>query len=187
MTDVMMEVDEGISVDFLGAGNCLGLEGLRGEQKWRYTETVLARTEVLEIPVALLCADAQLCETLHGTFSAFSSVDDDARLEALCNKPVVAAISHEISTGIVDGTNLLVMDMDLCIRCGNCSMACHKVHGQSRLLRRGIHIERPKKIGKEATQHVLAPSVCMHCKDPECLTGCPTGAIFPDPKGKVHI
>src|SRR6266705_1277088 len=187
MTDMMMEVDERISVDFLGAGNCLGLEGLRGEQKWRYTATVLARTEVLEIPVSRLCADPKLCETLHGTFSAFSSVDDDARLEALCNKPVVAAISDEISTGIVDGTNLLVMDMDLCIRCGNCSLACHKVHGQSRLLRRGIHIERPVRTESKATQHVLSPSVCMHCKDPECLTGCPTGAIFRDPKGHVDI
>ena len=27
----------------------------------------------------------------------------------------------------------------------------------------------------------------MHCKDPECLTGCPTGAIFRDPKGFVDI
>ena len=27
----------------------------------------------------------------------------------------------------------------------------------------------------------------MHCKDPECLTGCPTGAIFRDPMGHVDI
>ena len=27
----------------------------------------------------------------------------------------------------------------------------------------------------------------MHCKDPECLTGCPTGAIFRDPRGHVDI
>jgi len=27
----------------------------------------------------------------------------------------------------------------------------------------------------------------MHCKDPECLTGCPTGAIFRAPKGQVDI
>src|SRR5438874_285364 len=89
--------------------------------------------------------------------------------------------------GIVDGVNLLVMDMDLCVRCGNCSLACHKVHGQSRLLRRGINIERPIGIGTKKTQHVLSPQVCMHCKDPECLTGCPTGAIFRGPGGDVDI
>jgi Fe-S-cluster-containing dehydrogenase component len=54
-------------------------------------------------------------------------------------------------------------------------------------LRRGIHIERPVQLNSVARQHVLAPSVCMHCKDPECLTGCPTGAIFRDPKGHVDI
>jgi Fe-S-cluster-containing dehydrogenase component len=33
----------------------------------------------------------------------------------------------------------------------------------------------------------LAPSVCLHCKDPECLTGCPTGAIFRDLTGNIEI
>ena len=99
----------------------------------------------------------------------------------------LASAEEEITTGIVDGANLLVMDMDLCVRCGNCSLACHKVHGQSRLLRRGISITRPVTIGSERTQHVLSPQVCMHCKDPECLTGCPTGSIFRDPRGYVDI
>ena len=79
------------------------------------------------------------------------------------------------------------MDMDLCIRCGNCSLACHKMHGQSRLLRRGIQIERPVAIGKKRLQHALVPQVCMHCADPECMTGCPTGAIFRDPFGHIDI
>jgi len=34
---------------------------------------------------------------------------------------------------------------------------------------------------------VLAPSVCMHCQDPECLTGCPTGAIARFPDGEIDI
>jgi Fe-S-cluster-containing dehydrogenase component/CRP-like cAMP-binding protein len=187
MADMMMEVEEDVGVDFLGAGNCLGLEGLSGEEKWHYTATVLARTELLEIPIALLRADANLCDTLYRTFSEFSSADDDVRLEALSDKRVVAAITKEIGTGIIDGTNLLVMDMDLCIRCGNCSLACHKVHGQSRLLRRGIHIERPLKPQSKSIQHVLAPAVCLHCQDPECLTGCPTGAIGRFPGGQIDI
>src|SRR5262249_40989145 len=139
----LMMVDQDVGADFLGAGNCLGLEALGGEAKWSYTTTVLARTEVLELPLPQLRADPELAETLMRTFSAFSHADDDVRLEALRDERAVAAISSEIETGIVDATNLLVMDMDLCVRCGNCSMACHKIHGQSRLLRRGIHVERP--------------------------------------------
>ena len=102
------------------------------------------------------------------------------------DKRVLSATSKEIETGVVDGINLLVMDMAKCIRCGNCSLACHKVHGHSRLTRRGIHIERPVK-PNGSIQNVLMPSVCMHCQDPECLTGCPTGAIARFPGGEIDI
>jgi len=176
-----------IPEDFLGAGNCLGLEALSGQTTWQYSAALMARSEVLEIPLPALRADRELCDRVMKAFSKFSVADDDASLQARAGKNVLAAAEKEIATGIVDGVNLLVMDMDLCIRCGNCSLACHKVHGQSRLLRRGIHIERPVTLASSATQHILSPSVCMHCKDPECLTGCPTGAIFRDPKGQVDI
>ncbi|MDX6404294.1 MAG: hypothetical protein QOH70_1749 [Blastocatellia bacterium] len=176
-----------IPEDFLGAGNCLGLEGLSGQATWQYSAALMARTEVLEIPLADLRADRELCDRVQKAFSEFSVADDDTSLQVRAETKSLAAAEKEIATGIIDAGNLLVMDMDLCVRCGNCSLACHKVHGQSRLLRRGIHIERPQQIGAQSTQHVLAPSVCMHCKDPECLTGCPTGAIFRDPKGQVDI
>src|SRR5256714_5657681 len=176
-----------IPEDFLGAGNCLGLEALSGQANWAYSAELMARSEVLEIPLTLLRGDAALCERVGKAFSGLSLADNDTALDTPPDIRELAAAEKEIATGIVDGVNLLVMDMDLCIRCGNCSLACHKVHGQSRLLRRGIHIERPVKLGSNATQHVLSPSVCMHCKDPECLTGCPTGAIFRDPKGQVDI
>lgn len=176
-----------IPADFLGAGNCLGLEALNGQAIWQYSAELMARTEVLEIPLGELRADQLLANRVAKAFADFSKADDDTNLRARVDKKALAAAEKEIATGIVDGVNLLVMDMDLCIRCGNCSLACHKVHGQSRLLRRGIHIERPVKIGSPSTQHVLVPSVCMHCKDPECLTGCPTGAIFRDLVGDVEI
>jgi len=184
-------LDSGPSVfipeDFLGAGNCLGLEALSGQATWPYSAALMSRSEILEIPLSALRADRQLADQLVRTFSRFSVADDDASLEARSEPRALAAAEKEIGTGVVDGVNLLVMDMDLCIRCGNCSLACHKVHGQSRLLRRGIHIERPVTLSSSQTQHVLSPSVCLHCKDPECLTGCPTGAIFRDPRGHVDI
>ncbi len=179
---------QAIGVDFLGSGNCLGLEGAEENETWKYSASVMARTEVFEIPIAPLSADPALRDRIVAAFAGFSSADDQPpAIEAVKDLRALAAAEHEISTGVVDGANLLVMDMDLCVRCGNCSLACHKVHGQSRLLRRGIHITRPVSIGSERTQHVLSPQVCMHCKDPECLTGCPTGAIFRDPRGYVDI
>ncbi len=177
--------DEGI--DFLGAGNCLGLEGLNGETAWGHTATVLARTEALEISLSHLRANHPLREAVLRSFPNFSDADDDVKLERKLSPLTLSATEKEITTGIVDGTNLLVMDMDLCVRCGNCSLACHKMHGQSRLLRRGIHIERPAKPNSESIQHVLSPSVCLHCQDPECLTGCPTGAIARFSGGQIDI
>ena len=185
--EVVMGMGENIGVDFLGEGNCLGLDGLKESANWKFNATLMARSEVLEIPIAPL--DAQLRCELSEIFSDFSKADDalPLTLESVKDLNALKAAETEIATGIVDATNLLVMDMDLCVRCGNCSLACHKVHGQSRLVRRGIQIERPVSIGKTRLQHALLPLVCMHCKDPECLTGCPTGAIFRDPIGQVDI
>jgi Fe-S-cluster-containing dehydrogenase component/CRP-like cAMP-binding protein len=186
--DMVMELGKDVGIDFLGAGNCLGLEALSVDEKsaWAYTATIMARTEVLEVAVSRLRANPALREKVLKHFGAFSRADD-LPPEPPKDKRVVVAEGREITTGIVDATNLLVMDMDLCIRCGNCSLACHKVHGQSRLLRRGIHIARPVKPESRSIQHVLAPSVCLHCQDPECLTGCPTGAIGRFSEGQIDI
>jgi Fe-S-cluster-containing dehydrogenase component/CRP-like cAMP-binding protein len=186
--DMVMELGKDVGIDFLGAGNCLGLEALSTDEKsaWAYTATVMARTEVLEVAISRLHANPRLRELVLKHIGSFSQVDEKPP-EPPKDKRVVAAEGREITTGIVDATNLLVMDMDLCIRCGNCSLACHKVHGQSRLLRRGIHISRPVKPESNSIQHVLAPSVCLHCQDPECLTGCPTGAIGRFSEGQIDI
>jgi len=186
--DMVMELSKDIGIDFLGAGNCLGIEALSADEKseWSYTATIMARSEVLEVAVSRLRANPALRELVMNHLGEFSRVDDKPP-EPPTDRRVVAAEGREITTGIVDATNLLVMDMDLCIRCGNCSLACHKVHGQSRLLRRGIHITRPVKPESRSIQHVLAPSVCLHCQDPECLTGCPTGAIGRFSEGQIDI
>src|ERR1043165_2416353 len=186
--DMVMELGKDIGIDFLGAGNCLGIEALSTDDKseWSYTATIMARSEVLEVAVSRLRANPRLREMVMNHLGVFSRVDDRPP-EPPVDRRVVAAEGREITTGIVDATNLLVMDMDLCIRCGNCSLACHRVHGQSRLLRRGIHITRPVKPESRSIQHVLAPSVCLHCQDPECLTGCPTGAIGRFSEGQIDI
>ena len=187
--EVVMSMDEGIGVDFLGAGNCLGLEGVPEPATWRYSASLMARTEVLEISLSTFSSDPALRQQLLAALSGFSTADDTSplTLEAIKDINALKSAEETIATGIIDGRNVLVMDMDLCVRCGNCSLACHKMHGQSRLLRRGIQIERPVAIGKKRLQHALVPQVCMHCADPECLTGCPTGAIFRDPLGHVDI
>ncbi len=51
---VAVGMGQTIGVDFLGAGNCLGLEGTNERETWKYSASAMARTEVLEIPLAQL-------------------------------------------------------------------------------------------------------------------------------------
>lgn len=184
--DLMIETDESVGLDFLGAGTCLGLEAVDKPGDWKYTATVRGRTEVIEVAISRLREDNELSSAVM-PFLKTAAGDGSEVPEHPKDTRVLTAASREIETGVVDGVNLLVMDMAKCIRCGNCSLACHKVHGNSRLVRRGIHIERPVKPQSYSLQSVLAPSVCMHCQDPECLTGCPTGAIARFPDGEIDI
>ncbi|HJQ68089.1 MAG TPA: cyclic nucleotide-binding domain-containing protein [Blastocatellia bacterium] len=185
----VQETPAGALEDFLGHNYCLGAEGLTGDARWPYSMTLMGRTEVIEISLSQLRALPQLRDALARTVAPYGPPPIGSRVN---HKPAVRermleAQERIIETGLVDGTNLLVMDMDLCVRCGNCSLACHKIHGQSRLTRRGIHVTRLEAPRVSAHQSVLSPEVCMHCKDPECLTGCPTGAIGRFGLGQVDI
>jgi Fe-S-cluster-containing dehydrogenase component/CRP-like cAMP-binding protein len=185
--ELLVETDESVGLDFVGAGTCLGLEAIARPTLWSYTALLRGRTEVVEVAVTRLREDEELRSTVVSFFTG--SAESAAAETPRHPKDVrsLTAAAREIEAGVVDGVNLLVMDMAKCIRCGNCSLACHKVHGHTRLVRRGIHIERPFKPGRPATQSVLAPSVCLHCMDAKCLTGCPTGAIARLPDGQIDI
>jgi Fe-S-cluster-containing dehydrogenase component/CRP-like cAMP-binding protein len=175
--------------DFLGRGYCYGAEAATRDASWPYAMTLMGRSEVLEVSVSKLRQSPALRDALISFLAGNAPPALGARVNykpAVRNKMLIAQ-ERLIDSGLVDGTNLLVMDMDLCVRCGNCSLACHKIHGQSRLTRRGVHVTRLDAPRATAIQSVLSPEVCMHCADPECLTGCPTGAIGRFTLGQVDI
>ncbi|HKG23676.1 MAG TPA: cyclic nucleotide-binding domain-containing protein [Blastocatellia bacterium] len=176
--------------DFLGSGFCFGLEDVSRNSVWPYTVTMMGRAEIVEVPMGQLRQAAGVRDSLSRELARFAPPPfplEDLKQAPEVRSAVMSAREDLIDTGLVDATNLLVMDMDLCVRCGNCSLACHKIHGQSRLTRRGIHVTRLKAPKASAHQSILSPEVCMHCKDPECLTGCPTGAIGRFTGGQIDI
>ncbi len=66
-----------------------------------------------------------------------------------------------------NGTKSMVIDMDRCTRCDDCVRACATAHdGNPRFLRHGPMID-----------NLMIANACMHCIDPVCMIGCPTGAI----------
>jgi Fe-S-cluster-containing dehydrogenase component/CRP-like cAMP-binding protein len=78
----------------------------------------------------------------------------------------------------LNGTQTMLIDLDRCTRCDDCVRACAATHDNNpRFIRQGpVH------------DHVMVANACMHCVDPVCMIGCPTGAIARDTEsGTVRI
>lgn len=78
----------------------------------------------------------------------------------------------------INGTAAMVIRIDRCVQCDDCVRACATTHDNNpRFIRHG------PRIGD-----VMIANACMHCADPVCMIGCPTGAIHRDPfGGQVQI
>lgn len=84
--------------------------------------------------------------------------------------------SRELETGMleflvehrfINGTATMLIDVDRCTRCDECVRACAATHDNNpRFVRHGT-----------TYGHHMVTNACMHCADPVCLIGCPTGAI----------
>ncbi|HEV7554140.1 MAG TPA: cyclic nucleotide-binding domain-containing protein, partial [Kofleriaceae bacterium] len=108
-----------------------------------------------------------------------------AAMQQVGNTVMMAAQAF-LSAG-VEVESLLVINLDRCVRCGNCVRACHARHKYTRLDRRGPIFRRRSKIEGRRHEHIMLPSSCRHCRDPECMIGCPTGAIQRFADGDVDI
>jgi len=85
--------------------------------------------------------------------------------------------------------SLLAIELDACVRCGHCSVACADSHGTARFERRGEHVALvlAGPAQSPARRALLLPRACQHCRDPACLVECPTGAITREPDGAVLV
>jgi Fe-S-cluster-containing dehydrogenase component/CRP-like cAMP-binding protein len=124
----------------------------------------------------------------HGDVARHFGKDDMHRRAAMAGVggTVMAAAQAFLSAG-VEVESLLVINLDRCVRCGNCVRACHSRHTYTRLDRRGPIFRRRAKIDSRRHEHIMLPSSCRHCRDPECMIGCPTGAIQRFADGDVDI
>ena len=88
-------------------------------------------------------------------------------------------INKLVDSGVFEGTDVLLIDEDKCIRCDQCMTACASTHdGQTRLYRTEGNI----------FGNLLVPSSCRHCENPKCMADCPPGdAILRHKDGQVYI
>ena len=78
----------------------------------------------------------------------------------------------------LNGTETMLINLDRCTRCDDCVRACAATHDNNpRFIRQG-----------PTHDHLMIANACMHCVDPVCMIGCPTGAIARDfDTGTVRI
>lgn len=80
-----------------------------------------------------------------------------------------------VSDGVVEGTEVLVIDLDKCIHCNECEEACERRHGHSRMNRKGMVVG-----------NISIATACRQCQDPVCML-CSRAGIARHPNGEVYI
>jgi putative YpdA family bacillithiol system oxidoreductase len=176
------EGDKELVVKYIPAGQYFGEMALLDVQDptRKATVTATTRTEVIELGKddfwTLLRRhpeyEQKLREDMRRTLIHSQAVQ-------LMQTETMSVVNRMLQEGVFEGTDVLLIDENKCVRCDNCVNACAATHGgQTRLYRsEGILFG-----------HLLVPTSCRHCENPLCLTDCPPGdAIQRDPKGEVYI
>ena len=155
------------------------------------TVTAMEPVEIIELPRSVF---AGLYQRYPQVIQAYRRYDLDARTAAgdggggpMASKTGMMFTADLIGLGVAQARSALIIDMDSCVRCGNCVQACTDLHnGYSRLIRRGKKLtRREKSTGK--LQNLFFPNSCLHCRTPDCMAPCPVGSIARDKEGEVYI
>jgi CRP-like cAMP-binding protein/Fe-S-cluster-containing hydrogenase component 2 len=96
-------------------------------------------------------------------------------VDPLSDAEARAGLRELVGGGVVEGTEVLVIDLDLCIHCNECEEACARRHGHSRMNRKGMVVG-----------NISIATACRQCQDPVCML-CSRAGIARLPSGEVYI
>ncbi|MCA9194658.1 MAG: cyclic nucleotide-binding domain-containing protein [Planctomycetales bacterium] len=91
----------------------------------------------------------------------------DAPLHARKHSVDTGLLEFLVDQRLINGKQTMVIDTNRCTRCDDCVRACAATHGGTPVFER---------TGPQYGPWMFAHA-CMHCEDPVCMIGCPTGAI----------
>ena len=162
------------TLNYIGAGSVFGFEEIANH--WKNSAQSLQSTHTLRslgyahlifIPTAALekYANREWAEKQLG--KAFTPEINPSDQSENDEAPSAGLMEFMSEHRFLNGTKSMVIDMDRCTRCDDCVRACASTHdGNPRFLRHGPIID-----------NLMIANACMHCIDPVCMIGCPTGAI----------
>jgi Fe-S-cluster-containing dehydrogenase component/CRP-like cAMP-binding protein len=176
------------TIAYLGKGDTFGFREIAhnwatGEQRpWMLSLRSLGFVDVLKIPVKVLeehvlpnIPESKLPAPLP---DLGGGGDKNRRLTPRAKSMDRGLMEFLVENRFINGTQAMMIDLDRCTRCDDCVRACASTHDNNpRFIRHGpIH------------DHWMMANACMHCLDPVCMIGCPTGAIGRDQEsGNVTI
>jgi anaerobic carbon-monoxide dehydrogenase iron sulfur subunit len=78
-----------------------------------------------------------------------------------------------------DMDKIIIVDIQKCMACHSCEIACAVAHSESKELLQAICEENvmPPKIILDYYEDMSFPMHCRHCDDAPCVTVCPSGAM----------
>jgi Fe-S-cluster-containing dehydrogenase component/CRP-like cAMP-binding protein len=173
------------TVAYLGKGQVFGFEELAAgdDAVWRHSLRAVGYVDVLRIPVEVV-REAVLPFVKNvkkgtGPFLPHASESVDATSAKMDQSPFSPRLLDFLADHrFLNGTQTMLINLDRCTRCDDCVRACAATHDNNpRFIRQG-----PKH------DNLMVANACMHCVDPVCMIGCPTGAIGRDAEtGTVRI
>ena len=167
------------TLNYIGAGHFFGLREIA--HNWRapgspvnlqftlraigYTHLLIVPTRVMEEIVLPSLPKDELPPPIE---IAKDELDSTPASENGAREKVGAEVLEFLTENrFFNGTAAMVIDLDRCTRCDDCVRACASTHDNNpRFLRHGPSAGR-----------LMIANACMHCADPVCMIGCPTGAI----------
>jgi CRP-like cAMP-binding protein len=172
----------------------LGVEDFFGDQELSSAAEQYAASVVAVEPVECISVPRvsfwKLNREHQEVFAEFRRYQIARREQAgvlAASRTSMAFVKDVLESGLGQARSALIINMDACVRCGNCVQACDDLHGYSRLARRGKKLTRRVELESRAHESLYFPTSCLQCATPECMVGCPTGAISRDPGGEVFV
>jgi Fe-S-cluster-containing dehydrogenase component len=152
------------TLTYLGAGDAYGLEELY--VGWKTGKSVNLGTSLTALGyVDALRVPAQVLEKY--VFPNLESPPGPVVEEIDRTLAEDALLEWAVEERFINATQAMLIDLNKCVRCDDCVRACGSTHGGNpRFIRHG-----------KTFDHWMVANACMHCADPVCMIGCPTGAI----------
>lgn len=182
---VSVKVDHGEkTVGYLANNDVFGLEELAEstaggkDPKLRRSLRAIGYVDILRVPTRLV--EEHVLPSLPPELmpKVLAGTEQSPPAEKVAVGSTVSPMAHGdeieqplidflVDNRIINGTAAMLINTDRCVNCDDCVRACASTHGGNpRFVRHGY-----------AHQNVMVANACMHCVDPVCLIGCPTGAI----------